>query len=147
MPSAIAGQTDQDLELGQSGPFEDLGRIGGEVAHRQPREGEVVVRPLQSRRSGENDIGVEAGFVQIGVDRDHEIERVERLFESPGIGRGDSRVAGDGDEQPHLALAGFLDLIGQGGDGQLPEHFRDTPAPGCASDPCGTGDLSGVDGR
>ena len=49
------------------------------------------------------------------------------------VGRRDDRVAGDGDERAHLALAGRLDLLGQARRPAARRRSRAARARGCAS--------------
>ena len=47
----------------------------------------------------------------------------ERAVEPVGVGRRHRRVAGDGDERAHLAVAGRLDLLGEHDDRELAEEL------------------------
>ena len=58
-------------------------------------------------------------LVEVDVDADHEVERVERLVEAGAVGGREHRVAGDGEERTDLAVARLLDLLGEAHHRQL----------------------------
>ena len=96
----------------------------GDVADRQLVEGEVVVSARERRGNGQDHVGARGRLVDVAVDRDHELERLDRRAEPPRVGRREQRVAGDGDQRPDLPLALGLDLLGEAGDRQLAERLR-----------------------
>ena len=77
------------------------------------------MRALERRRRGEDDVGVARGLVDVDVERDHEVQRLQRALQAAGVRRRQRGVAGQGDERAHLALAGRVDLLGQAGHRQL----------------------------
>ena len=117
------------LRLARRRPVEDRRRVVGDAADRELVEREVVVRLRQRLGGGEDDVGVAGGLVDVDVERDHEVERLDRRLERAGVGRRDQRVAGDRDQRPDLALARGRDLLGEPDDRQLAEDL------GPAADP------------
>ena len=99
-------------------------RVVRDVARRQLVEGEVVVRALERRRRRQDDVGVARRLVEVEVERDVEVERLERRLEPARVRRRARGVAGQRDQRADLAVAGRLDLLGQAGDGQLAEALR-----------------------
>ena len=87
-------------------------------------EGEVVVRLLERLGRGQDHVRVARRLVHVDVDRDHEVEALDRALEAAAVGGREHRVAGDRDERAHLTLARGLDLLGQHGHGQLAEQLR-----------------------
>ena len=66
-------------------------------------------------------------LVEVEVDADHEVERLERGGEAVAVRRRQHRVAGDREQRADLAVARRLDLLGQAGGGQLAERSRGSP--------------------
>ncbi len=64
-------------------------------------------------------MGVARGLVEVRVDADHEVEPGQGRVEAQPVGGGQHRVRGDGDDGADPALPRRLDLLGQGGHGQL----------------------------
>ena len=147
-----SGELEQDLPVvpGALGGGEQGGRPLRGVAHREGVEDEVVVGPLEGGRGREDEMGVARGLVAVRVDRDHEIEPGEGPLEAGPVGGGEHRVAGDGHERPHLAGAGSLDLLGEGGHRPLPRELREAADPAASlvevpplPDPLGEGHRVG----
>ena len=110
-------------------------RVVGDVADGEAVERDVVVRALERRRRRQDHVGVARGLVEVEVDADHELERLERRGQPLAVRRREHRVAGDREQRADLALARGLDLLRQAGDGQLAEHLGAARARGCASGP------------
>ena len=87
---------------------------------------------------GQDDVGVAGRLVDVDVERDHEVELLDRRLERRRVGGRDAGVAGDGDERSHLALAGSRDLLGKADDGKLAERLR---AAGDAARPAPEGEA------
>ena len=122
------------------------GRELGDVADRELVEREVVAVALERARRRQDHVGQARGLVDVGIDRDPEVERGDRGGEAAGAGRRQQRVAGDGDQGAHAARR--LDLVGQGRDRQLAEHLGQAAGPagepaeaggGAAAEPAGQG--------
>ena len=84
------------------------------------------------------------GLVHVEVDRDHEVEALERRAEAPAVRRREHRVAGEAEERADLALARRLDLLGERRRGQLAEGLGQAahagvPAPVAVADRCAAG--------
>ena len=102
------GQVEVDLPL--------VARVGrpwrrppgepGRVADRQAVEDQVVVVALEGGGRRQDDVGVTRGLVEVDVDRDHEVERVERRAEPAAVRRRQHRVARDRHERVDLASPG-----------------------------------------
>ena len=120
-----AGEAQQRLPLGRHVGVgrEHRGRVVGDVAHGEAEEGDVVVRALQRRGPGEDDVGVAGGLVDVDVDADHEVQPLERRGQAVAVRRAHRRVAGHGEQRAHLALARRLDLLGQARRRQLAEDL------------------------
>ena len=119
------GEPQDDLPLLRLalGGGEDRRRVVGDAADRELVEGEVVVGLGQRLGRGEDDVGVAGGLVDVDVERDHEVERLDGRLERAGVRRRDQRVAGDRDQRPDLALARGRDLLGEPDDRQLAEDL------------------------
>ena len=80
LPGDHAGQAQQRLPLGgQVGVGrQHRRRVVGHVAHREAQQRHVVVRALQRRGRGEDDVGVAGRLVDVDVDADHEVQTLER---------------------------------------------------------------------
>ena len=105
----------------------------GRVAHGQQVEDQVVVVALERRGGRQDHVGVPGGLVDVDVHGGHEVEVAQRAVEPGAVGRGQHRVAGDGEQGPDLPLAGRLDLLAQRRHGQLAGGLRqpaDPRAPG-----------------
>ena len=133
-PAAMPGQAQQRLPLGLDLRVgrQRRRRVVGHVARGELVEGQVVVDALQRRGRRQDHVGVPGRLVDVDVDADHQLERVERGGQPARVGRRDGRVAGDREQRAHLPLAGRLDLVGQRRDRQLSEHLvhlADTAGP------------------
>ena len=98
-------QPHEDLPLGRPLALEHRRRVVRHVARRELVERQVVVRLLERLRRGQDHVGVAGRLVHVDVDREHEVERLDRALEPAAVRRRDERVAGDRDERAHLALA------------------------------------------
>ena len=124
------GEFGQDLPLVHTDLVWENGRgVVGDVAQREPGEGQVVVAALQWRSGGEDHVGPATGLVAIQVDRDHEVELAEGVVELVGIGRRGHRIAGNDNHCLDLTLTGCGDLLGHHGGRQLAAHLRKTSNP------------------
>ena len=85
--------------------LEERRRPPGRVAHREEVEDEVVVVALERPGRRQDDVGVPGRLVDVEVDRHHGVEAGERLVEPVPRRRRRHRVARDGEQRPHLALA------------------------------------------
>jgi hypothetical protein len=119
------GQAQQGLPLGMlTGRTREHGRTEPRMVHpRHLRVGHVVVKILQGRRTGEDDIRVARGLVQVDVHADHEFQAFEGTRQPSAIGRRQYRVGGQGDQRADLAFAGCLDFLSQAGDRHFPHYF------------------------
>ena len=82
------------------------------------------MRLLERLRRGQDHVRVAGRLVHVDVDRDHEVEALDRALEPAAVRGREQRVAGHRDERAHLALAGGLDLLGEHGHGQLAVQLR-----------------------
>ena len=64
------------------------------------------------------------GLIEVGIDRQHEVDRVEGIGQAGAVGRGQHRIAADSDHRPDLTVTGCLDLLGEGDGGQFGHHLR-----------------------
>ena len=112
-----------------SGFGSTAGREARGVADRERVEDEVVVVALERGRRRQDHVGVPGGLVEVDVDRDHEVEPVERLAEPRAVGRRQHRVAGQREQRADLALARRLDLLAQHADRQLAAELREAAHP------------------
>src|SRR5207247_2188982 len=87
-------------------------------------EDHVVVRLLERREPGQDDVGVAGGLVHVDVEAHHELERVERAVEALTVGRAEHRVTGDGHERTDLPVARRLDLLGEASARELAVDLR-----------------------
>ena len=85
--------------------------------------------PPEAQRAHADDVPEEdRGDGQVGAAAQPgaPLGQVERAVEPPAVRRRQRRVPADRDERPHLALAGRLDLVGEGGDRDLAEAAGQT---------------------
>ena len=132
-----AGQPQQRLPLvGHAGLGRQHGRrVVRHVADRELVEREVVVGALTAAtaRAGSTSAWRVVSLT-VDVDRDEEVEPLQRALDPARVRCRARGVAGDRDQRAHLALAGRLDLLRERGDRQLaealgqPAHAR-APAP------------------
>ena len=66
------------------------------------------------------------GFVERGIDRDHEIDCFQCFIESPPIRRRQHRIAGTGKHEPDLSLARSGYLFNHGCRWQFIVELRQT---------------------
>ena len=152
-PAEDGPQSQHDLPLlGTVAGVEDRRGPAGDRPQGEAPEGLVAVGLLEEGEARQDDVGVAGGLVEVVVDADHGVEQGEGGVEPGGIGRGEHRVPGDGDQPPHPALAGRLDLLGEARQRGLAQDLRRPtdpgPPPGRAQRPAppgGGGD--GGDGR
>ena len=85
------------------------------------------------------------GLVEPEVDRDHRVQRRQRLVELVSGGRGQHRVARDGDQRLDLTLARCRDLLGQARHRHLAENFLGAADPGAVSAELGCAVLQARD--
>jgi hypothetical protein len=93
-------------------------------------EDDVVVLALQRGRRWEEHVCVAGGLVQVRVDGDEEVERVERLLQPCAVGRGEDRVAARTTSARMLAGPVGENLLGERGDGELAAERGQLPDPG-----------------
>jgi hypothetical protein len=120
--SQALGQGQQDLPLGRrAGVARDRRwRVARDVSDRELVEREVVVRPGQRRWRRQDHVGQPGGGVDVGIDRDPELEAADRGGQRVDAGRRHQRVARDRDQRAHAAAQ----LVGQRRHRQLAEHLR-----------------------
>ena len=104
--------------------LEERRRVLRRVADREHVEDEVVVVVLERRGGRQDDVRVARRLVEVAVDRDHEVERLERPVELAAVRRREHRVAGDGHERADAPVAGRQDLLGERGDRELAAELR-----------------------
>ena len=119
-------QPAQDLHLARPAvrQVEHRRRIAGGTAHRHARQCDVEVRCVRRRGRRQDDIGVPGGLVEVGIDRDHELQLIHRPGQPPAIGCRQHRVAGDRHQRPDLPRSRGLDLLGQQGGRQFGGDLR-----------------------
>ena len=75
-------------------------------------------------------------LIDVGVQRDHQLERLEGRAQPTRVGRREERVPGDREQGADAALALGLDLVGEGRDRELAEGLREAADAGApAADP------------
>ena len=138
-PAGDAGQAQQRAplvrRLARRFGVEHRRRVVGHVADGQLVEREVVVRARERRGRRQHDVGVARGLVEVDVEREHEVQALQGPVQPRAVGRGQHRVARDGDQRADLALARRLHLLREHPDRQLAEHLgrpadARVPAPG-----------------
>ena len=65
-----------------------------------------------------------AGGVAVHINRDHQLEALERRIEPSAIGRRQHRVACNGKQRFDLTLARRFDFLSERGGGKFPHHQR-----------------------
>ena len=119
-PPAPAGSP---IRAGRSAGANTGWREPGRVAHREQPDQLVVVRLLERREAGQDDVRVAGGLVEVVVDADHALEAGEGGVEATGVGPAHHRIAGDGDQRPQLARARRGDLLRQAAQRHLAEDL------------------------
>ncbi|EGY01890.1 hypothetical protein AZA_07438 [Nitrospirillum viridazoti Y2] len=128
-------QLQQHLPFRQNAlaPGQQRRAVAGVVAIGQLGEGDIVVAVLEGRDAGQDDVGMAGRLVQVDVDTDHQVQLVQGARQSVTVGGGQDGVAGHGEQGPHLALAGRLDLLRQASHRQFTEHLRRVRYAGAAA--------------
>lgn len=129
------GEHQPGLDLALAEPAllqrDDRRAVARLVAYGEVVEGEVEVPALGGRWRGQHHIRVPGRLIEIRVDADHEVESAQRAVEAVAVGGGEHRVGGDGDDSADPAVAGGVDLLGEG------RHRQFALGLGVAADPAG----------
>ena len=95
-----------------------------DAANREGIENEVVMVLGQRRNRRQDQVGMARGFVDVKVDRDHEVQCFDRGIEIAPVGRRKHGVAGNGQQRADLAFARCLHFFGQHRHGQFAGELR-----------------------
>lgn len=101
---------------------------------------EIEMVPLEREGRWQDEMRMARGFVDVEVDRQHELELRQRCRQLLAVGRREHRISRRGDKTTDLAFARSQDFFGQRRDGVFAAEFRQStnagPAlgerPGCA---------------
>ena len=100
-----------------------LGVAAG-IADGQSVEAHVVVSRFEARSGWQNVVGVARSFVEVNINRHHEIEAGQGRFQLRAVGRREHGVAAARDQGPQLARAGREHFLGQTSYRQLTHELR-----------------------
>ncbi len=128
--------------------IEERRRVPRYISDRQQIEHQVIVVVLEGRRRWQDDVGVTGGFVEVEIDRRHEIEALESSLELYAVRGRKDRVAGYREQGPNLPLSLCEDLLRQGRNRQLATVCGKASHPaGVPPEMAGAGICDQVNGR